>query len=44
MAVYNRTVGKVDDFLANEAKGTKVIGAHSIEEMVGHAQEARAAS
>ena len=25
---------KVDRFLANEAKGTKVIGAHSLEEMV----------
>jgi len=35
VAVYNRTVSKVDDFLANEAKGTKIIGAHSIEELVG---------
>ena len=35
VAVYNRTVSKVDEFLANEAKGTKVIGAHSLEEMVG---------
>jgi len=34
VAVFNRTVKKVDDFLANEAKGTKVIGAHSIEELV----------
>ena len=34
VVVYNRTVSKVDDFLAREAKGTKVIGAHSIEEMV----------
>src|SRR5438046_4437693 len=34
VAAYNRTVAKVDEFLANEAKGTKVIGAHSIEEMV----------
>ncbi|SDU22595.1 6-phosphogluconate dehydrogenase [Verrucomicrobium sp. GAS474] len=33
VAVFNRTVKKVDDFLANEAKGTKVIGAHSIEEL-----------
>lgn len=30
----NRTTSKVDDFLANEAKGTQVIGAHSIEEAV----------
>src|SRR6185295_7839855 len=35
VVAYNRTVAKVDDFLAKEAKGTKVIGAHSIEEMVG---------
>jgi 6-phosphogluconate dehydrogenase len=34
VAVYNRTVSKVDDFLANEAKGTKIVGAHSIEELV----------
>ena len=27
------TVSKVDDFLAKEAKGTKVIGAHSVQEM-----------
>ena len=33
VAVFNRTVSKVDDFLANEAKGTQVVGAHSIEEM-----------
>src|SRR5208282_2714530 len=32
VAVFNRTVSKVDDFLANEAKGTQVVGAHSIEE------------
>jgi 6-phosphogluconate dehydrogenase len=35
VAAYNRTVSKVDEFLANEAKGTKVVGAHSLEEMVG---------
>jgi 6-phosphogluconate dehydrogenase len=35
VAVFNRTVSKVDDFINNEAKGTKVIGAHSIEEFVG---------
>src|SRR6185369_14510043 len=29
------TVSKVDDFLNKEAKGTNVIGAHSLEEMVG---------
>lgn len=34
VCAYNRTTEKVDQFLANEAKGTKVIGAHSLEEMV----------
>ena len=33
VAVFNRTVSKVDDFIANEAKGTEVVGAHSIEEL-----------
>ena len=41
VAVFNRTVSKVDDFLANEAKGTKVIGAHSLEELVGHLKRPR---
>mgnify|MGYP001048888664 CR=1 FL=1 len=35
VAVYNRTVSRVDEFLEGDAKGTKVIGAHSIEELVG---------
>jgi len=35
VAVFNRTVSKVDDFIANEAKGTQVVGAHSIEELAG---------
>src|SRR6266436_2384174 len=34
VAVFNRTVSKVDDFIQNEAKGTKVVGAHSIPELV----------
>jgi len=33
VGVFNRTVSKVDDFLADEAKGTAVQGAHSIEEL-----------
>ncbi len=33
VAVFNRTTTKVDEFLADEAKGTQVVGAHSIEEM-----------
>jgi 6-phosphogluconate dehydrogenase len=35
VAVFNRTVSKVDDFIENEAKGTQVVGAHSIEKMCG---------
>src|SRR3989454_11468392 len=35
VVAFNRTVAKVDEFVAKEAKGTNVIGAHSIEEMVG---------
>ncbi len=35
VAVYNRTTSKVDAFLAREAKGTAVVGAHSVEELVG---------
>jgi 6-phosphogluconate dehydrogenase len=34
VVAHNRTVSKVDEFLAREARGTKVLGAHSIEEMV----------
>jgi len=34
VVAYNRTTAKVDEFLAHEARGTKVLGAHSIPEMV----------
>ena len=34
VVAHNRTVSKVDEFLAREAKGTNVLGAHSIPEMV----------
>src|SRR5882724_11603417 len=34
VVAFNRTTTKVDEFLGNEAKGSKVIGVHSIEEMV----------
>lgn len=33
VCAYNRTTSKVDSFLANEAKGTKIVGAHSIQEL-----------
>ena len=41
VAVFNRTVSKVDDFLADEAKGTQVVGTHSIEELVGALKKPR---
>src|SRR5437868_11372839 len=34
VAVFNRTVSKVDEFINNEAKGTQVVGTHSIPELV----------
>ncbi|MFN2218858.1 MAG: decarboxylating NADP(+)-dependent phosphogluconate dehydrogenase [Anaerolineae bacterium] len=34
VACYNRTVSKVKDFVAGRAKGKKIIGAHSVEELV----------
>src|SRR5260221_11722502 len=37
----NPTVEKVDHFLANEARGTKVIGVHSIAEMVARLKKPR---
>ncbi|ORZ04382.1 6-phosphogluconate dehydrogenase, decarboxylating [Absidia repens] len=33
VCAYNRTTSKVDSFLENEAKGTNVVGAHSVEEL-----------
>src|SRR5271154_1787574 len=33
VAVFNRTTSKVDEFLRDEAKGTKVVGTHSMEEL-----------
>jgi 6-phosphogluconate dehydrogenase len=35
VSVFNRSVQKVDDFLSGRAKGKKIIGTHSIEELVG---------
>lgn len=32
VAVFNRTTSKVDEFLAGPAKGSKIIGTHSLEE------------
>lgn len=41
VTAFNRTVSKVDGFLANEANGTYVVGAHSIEEMVASLKKPR---
>jgi len=41
VCVFNRTVAKVDNFLENEAKGTNIIGAHSVEEMVQNLKKPR---
>jgi 6-phosphogluconate dehydrogenase len=41
VAVYNRTVSRVDEFLNGNAQGTKVIGTHSIEELVSMLKKPR---
>jgi 6-phosphogluconate dehydrogenase len=41
VAVFNRTVSKVDEFLQDEAKGTAVVGTHSIEELCGQLKSPR---
>ncbi|EDL81155.1 rCG31394, isoform CRA_c [Rattus norvegicus] len=41
VCAFNRTVSKVDDFLAKEAKGTKVIGAKSLKDMVSKLKKPR---
>ena len=41
VVAYNRTTSKVDEFLNEAAKGSKVIGAHSIEEMVAQLKRPR---
>ncbi|PZC71464.1 hypothetical protein B5X24_HaOG213360 [Helicoverpa armigera] len=41
VCAFNRTVAKVDEFLKNEAKGTKIIGATSLEDMVAKLKKPR---
>ncbi|MCS1407735.1 MAG: 6-phosphogluconate dehydrogenase, decarboxylating [Verrucomicrobia subdivision 3 bacterium] len=41
VAVYNRTVSKVDDFLEREGQGRKIVGAHSIPELVSKLKKPR---
>ncbi|MDD4153107.1 MAG: NAD(P)-binding domain-containing protein, partial [bacterium] len=41
VAVYNRTLQKVDAFLAGNAKGKKIIGTHSVQELVASLKKPR---
>ena len=41
VAVFNRTVSKVDDFLRGAAAGKSILGAHSIEQFVALLQKPR---
>jgi len=41
VAVYNRTVSKVDDFIKGTAKGTDIVGTHSVEEFIGSLSKPR---
>ncbi|HDP68463.1 MAG TPA: NADP-dependent phosphogluconate dehydrogenase, partial [Candidatus Marinimicrobia bacterium] len=41
VAVFNRTVSKVDRFLADRAKGRNIVGCHSIEELVANLETPR---
>lgn len=41
VVAFNRTVSKVDDFLKNEAKGTKIIGGKSLQDMVSKLKKPR---
>ncbi len=41
VAVYNRTLARVDEFVENRAQGRNIIGTHSIEELTGVLQSPR---
>lgn len=41
VVVYNRTTDKVDRFLEDEASGSQIIGAHSVEELVAKLKRPR---
>lgn len=41
VAVYNRTVTKVDDFVNGRGKGKKIIGAHTIEDLIANLKKPR---
>ena len=35
IAVFNRTISKVDDFIEGSARGRDIVGSHSVEEFIG---------
>lgn len=41
VAVYNRTISKVDNFVSGRAKGKNIIGCHSLEELVENLEKPR---
>lgn len=41
VAVYNRTTKKVDEFLSGRAKGKRITGTHTIEELIGSLERPR---
>ncbi len=41
VAVFNRTLSKVDHFINGRAKGKNIIGAHSVEEFIGSLKKPR---
>ena len=41
VAVFNRTIAKIDEFLNTSAKGTQIIGTDSIEELIGMLRKPR---
>jgi 6-phosphogluconate dehydrogenase len=41
VSVYNRTIKKVDEFLAGRAKGKNITGTHTIEELIGSLEQPR---
>ncbi len=41
VAVFNRTVSKVDEFVQGRAKGKRIVGCHSLEELVSSLQPPR---
>ena len=41
VVAYNRTTAKVDDFLNGAAKGTNIIGAYSLQDLVDKLEKPR---